>query len=70
MARNMARNLLRQVVREIGLVGRVWHVKLFELFEPRFCLQQVRHATVCFSVPLYTSGPRVCGTQDALYHFG
>jgi len=44
------------------LVGRVWHVKLFGVFEPRFCLQQVRHATVCFNVPLYASGPRVRGT--------
>ena len=68
MAGNVARNLLRQVVREIGFGQRVWLVKLFEVFEPHFCLQQVRHAKVCFSV--YTSGPRVCGNQDALHHFG
>ena len=52
------------------MVGRVWHVKLFKFLEACLCVQQVRHATVCFGVSLpgrYASGPRVRCTRDTQY---
>ena len=54
------------LTRSLDLLGR----SACMLRDESMALPKLIPKHVCFGVPLYANGPRVCRTRDTLHHFG